>query len=164
MTNDQRLMTKGEFVLSRTLAGVIGFVIGAGCFYGVTAQPARRYINPRTSANAAQPPFSGAVLAGDTLYLSGMLGVDANNPWLSAEAEATNVLNSIQNTHKAAGMTMDDLVSVQIFCTDVANFDAFNKVYRTYFKQEYPARAFLGSGRLLNNARFEVQGIAVRRS
>ena len=151
-------------MLSRTLAGVIGFVIGAGCFYTVTAQPTRRYINPRTAANAAQPPFSGAVLVGDTLYLSGMLGVDANNPSASAETEATSVLNNIQNTLKAAGMTMDDLVSVQIFCADVANYDAFNKVYRTYFKQEYPARAFLGSGRLLNNARFEVQGIAVRRS
>ena len=43
-------------------------------------------------------------------------------------------------------MTMDDLVSVQIFCPDVANYDAFNSVYRTYFKKEYPARAFLGSG------------------
>ncbi len=43
-------------------------------------------------------------------------------------------------------MTMDDLVSVQIFCPDVANYDAFNKVYRTFFKQEFPARAFLGSG------------------
>jgi enamine deaminase RidA (YjgF/YER057c/UK114 family) len=58
---------------------------------------------------------------------------------------------------------MDDLVSVQIFCSDVSQYDAFNTVYRTFFKQEYPARAFLGSGTLLNNARFEVQAIAVKR-
>ena len=150
-------------MVSRTFTGVLGFVLGAGCFFGVTAQPARRYINPRTPANATQPPFSGAVLTGDTLYLSGMLGVDANNPTASAEAEAANVLNNVQNTLKTAGMTMDDLVSVQIFCSDVAHYDAFNKVYRTYFKQEFPARAFLGAGRLLNGARFEVQGIAVKR-
>jgi enamine deaminase RidA (YjgF/YER057c/UK114 family) len=60
-------------------------------------------------------------------------------------------------------MTMDDLVSVQVFCSDVSHYDAFNKVYRTFFKKELPARAFLGSGRLLFGARFEVQGVAVRR-
>jgi 2-iminobutanoate/2-iminopropanoate deaminase len=57
---------------------------------------------------------------------------------------------------------MDDLVSVQVFCSDVANYDAFNAVYRTYFHGEYPARAFLGSGKLLFGARYEVMGIAVK--
>jgi 2-iminobutanoate/2-iminopropanoate deaminase len=148
-------------VRSRLLVGVLGFIAGAGWLFTVDAQPARRYIAPRSAADPAgakQPPFSGAVLAGDTLYLSGVLGTGDN-----AEAAATAALTSIQNTLKAAGMTMDDLASVQVFTPDVANYDAFNKVYRTFFKQEYPARAFLGSGPLLNNARFEVLGIAVRR-
>jgi 2-iminobutanoate/2-iminopropanoate deaminase len=144
-------------------AAALGFVLGAGWHYTVTAQPARRYITPRTAADAALPPFSGAVLAGDTLYLSGMLGLDSGKVPDSVETEAANVLNNVQNALKSAGMTMDDLVSVQIFCSDVAHYDAFNKVYRGYFKREFPARAFLGSGRLLNGARFEVQGIAVRR-
>lgn len=146
---------------SRLLVGILGFIAGAGWLFTVDAQPARRYIAPRSAADPAaakQPPFSGAVLAGDTLYLSGVLGTGDN-----AEAAATAALTSIQNTLKAAGMTMDDLVSVQIFTPDVANYDAFNKVYRTFFKQEYPARAFLGSGPLLNNARFEVLGTAVKR-
>lgn len=136
-------------------------IAGAGWLFTVDAQPARRYIVARSAADPAaakQPPFSGAVLAGDTLYLSGVLGTGDN-----AEAAASAALTSIQNTLKAAGMTMDDLVTVQVFTPDVANYDAFNKVYRTFFKQEYPARAFLGSGPLLNNARFEVLGIAVRR-
>jgi len=60
-------------------------------------------------------------------------------------------------------MTMDDLVSVQVFCSDVALFGAFNDVYRGYFTKGFPARAFLGSGPLLSGARFEVQGIAVKR-
>jgi 2-iminobutanoate/2-iminopropanoate deaminase len=60
-------------------------------------------------------------------------------------------------------MTMDDLVQVQIFAADLADYAAFNTVYRTYFTREFPARAFLGSGALLNNARFEVLGIAVKR-
>jgi 2-iminobutanoate/2-iminopropanoate deaminase len=58
---------------------------------------------------------------------------------------------------------MDDLVQVQVFANDLADYAAFNAVYRTYFTREFPTRAFLGSGSLLNNARFEVLGIAVRR-
>jgi enamine deaminase RidA (YjgF/YER057c/UK114 family) len=62
-----------------------------------------------------------------------------------------------------AGMTMNDLVNVQVFCSDVALFDTWNQVYRTYFSQPFPARAFVGSGPLLFGARFEMQAIAVRR-
>ena len=103
-------------------------------------------------------------MIGNTLYLSGTIGLDPGQQVPStAEAEARNVLNNIQGTLEAAGMTMDDLVSVQIFCSDVAYYDAFNAVYRTYFSSEFPARAFLGSGTLLFGARFEVQGIAVER-
>jgi enamine deaminase RidA (YjgF/YER057c/UK114 family) len=148
-------------VVNRALTLALGFVLGAGWFFTTTAQPARRYINGRSAANpaaATQPPFSGAVMAGDTLYLSGMLGTGD-----TAEAAATAGLTSIQNTLKSAGMTMDDLVSVQIFTPDVANYDGFNKVYRTFFTQDYPARAFLGSGPLLNGAKFEIMGIAVKK-
>ena len=118
----------------------------------------------RTKADATLPPFSGAVLAGNTLYLAGEIGTDANNKVPdTAEAEAKAVLDKIQARLKSAGMSMDDLVSVQIFCSDVKHYDAFNGVYRTYFKKELPARAFIGAGTLLFNARFEVQGIAVKR-
>jgi 2-iminobutanoate/2-iminopropanoate deaminase len=146
------------------LAVVIALVFAAGWYAGMSAQPGRRYLTPRTAADATQPPFSGAVLVGDTLYLSGQIGVDANRKVPdTAEAEAKAVLDMVQGTLKTAGMAMDDLVQVQVFCSDVAHYDAFNKVYRTYFLKEFPARAFLGSGKLLFGARFEVQGIAVRR-
>ncbi len=144
--------------MNRVVAAILGFVLGAGWWATTTAQPSRRYITPRSAGNTTAPPFSGAVLAGDTLYLSGMLGTGD-----TAEAAAKAALTSIQNTLKSAEMTMDDLVSVQIFCPNVADYDAFNRVYRTFFTQEFPARAFLGSGPLLNNARFEVQAVAVRR-
>jgi 2-iminobutanoate/2-iminopropanoate deaminase len=126
-----------------------------------SAQAGRKYITPRSASNpadAAQPPFSGAVVVGNTAYLAGVLGTGDN-----AEAAATTGLNAIQTSLKAAGMTMEDLVSVTIFCPDVADYDAFNKVYRTFFKGEYPARAFIGSGPLLRGAKFEIQGIAVKR-
>jgi reactive intermediate/imine deaminase len=129
-----------------------------------SASPQRQYVEPRTPGDAEQPPFSGAVRVGDTLYLSGDIGLDENRKVPDkAEDEARNVLDSMQQRLKAAGMTMDDLVFVQIFCSDVAHYAAFNKVYRTYFKKEFPARAFIGAGKLLFDARFEVQAIAVKR-
>jgi 2-iminobutanoate/2-iminopropanoate deaminase len=130
------------------------------------SQPAdgRRYIEPRTKADATLAPFSGGVFVGNTLYLAGEIGTDANNKVPDTpEAEAKAVLDKVQARLKSAGLTMDDLVSVQIFCSDVKHYAAFNQVYRGYFSKEYPARAFIGSGTLLLGARFEVQGIAVKR-
>ena len=112
----------------------------------------------------ANLPFSDAVWHGDTLYLSGHIGLDpkTGKPGATPEEEARLVLDGVKRTLEAAGLTMDDLISVQIFCSDVDLFEQFNAVYRTYFKKEFPARAFLGSGRLLFDARFEVQGTAGR--
>jgi 2-iminobutanoate/2-iminopropanoate deaminase len=128
------------------------------------AQQSRRYIAPRTAADATLPPYSGAVQVKNTVYLSGEIGVDANNQIPDTpEAEATLLLDSIQKTLNDAGFTMDDLVTVTVYCSDVKHYDSFNKVYRNYFKKEFPVRAFIGAGTLLFNARFEMQGIAVKR-
>jgi len=121
------------------------------------------YVNPRSPADGDVPPFSGAVRVGNTLHLSGTLGVEDGRVPETAQQEATNVLDNIKATLEEAGLTMDDLVSVQVYASDVGDYDAFNSVYRTYFTREFPARAFLGSGPLLFGARFEVMGIAVRR-
>lgn len=109
-------------------------------------------------------PFSDAVWHGDTLYLCGHIGLDprTGQPPAVADEEARLVMDGVKRTLESAGLTMDDLLSVQIFCSDVSLFEAFNGVYRTYFKGEFPARAFLGSGKLLFDARFEVQGVAAR--
>lgn len=131
---------------------------------GLEAQTARRYIEPRMASDTAALPFSAGVLIGNTLYLAGKIGLtpDRRIPSTPAE-EARLVMDDVRRTLEAAGMSMDDLVSVQVFCSDVSHYDAFNRVYRTYFTKEFPARAFLGSGPLLFGARFEVQGIAVKR-
>ena len=108
-------------------------------------------------------PFSDAVIVGKTIYLAGKLGLDATGkPPADAAAEARLVLDAVKTTLREAGATMDDLVSVQVFCSDLAQYDTFNTVYATYFGKTHPARAFIGSGPLLYGARFEVQGIAVR--
>jgi reactive intermediate/imine deaminase len=110
------------------------------------------------------PPFSGGVMVGDTFYVAGTIGLlpDQTVPE-TAQEEARIVMTNVQNTLEAAGLTMDDLVSVQVYASDVGDYDAFNEVYRTFFTQEFPARAFLGSGTLLFGARFEVLGFAVAR-
>lgn len=113
----------------------------------------------------ANYPFSDAVWAGDTLYISGHIGLDplTGKPPATATEEARLVMDAFKKTLEAAGLQMSNLVSLQIFCSDVSLFGEFNAVYRTYFQNdEFPARAFLGSGKLLFNARFEVQGIAVK--
>lgn len=110
-------------------------------------------------------PFSDAVLIdGKTLYLSGRIGLIPGTTKVpdTAEEEAHLVMQDVQRVLAMAGMTMDQLVSLQIFASDVSLWERFNVVYRTYFKAQLPARAFLGSGTLLFGARFELQGIAVK--
>ena len=110
-------------------------------------------------------PFADAVLVdGKTLYLSGRIGLVAGEDRVpdSVEEEAHNVLREVQRVLAMAGMRMDDLVSVQVFASDVTLWERFNVVYRGYFSGQLPPRAFLGSGTLLFGARFEVQGIAVK--
>lgn len=140
-----------------------GFVLLLSSSAAIASTP-RTFLTPRTNENKTDPPFSGAVKVGDTLYISGQIGLGPDRkPPADVTAEAKLVMDAVKKQLTDAGMTPDDLVSVQIFCSDVRHYDAFNAVYRTYFTKEFPARAFLGSGALLFGARFEVMGIAVKR-
>jgi 2-iminobutanoate/2-iminopropanoate deaminase len=133
---------------------------------GMASENGRKYIVMKRTGAAANAPFSEAVLAGNTLYVAGHIGIDpvTGKPGATPEDEAKLVMESFKRSVEAGGMTMDDLVSVTVFCSDVSHFNAFNSVYRTYFHDNYPARAFIGSGTLLFGARFEVQGIAVKKA
>ena len=110
-------------------------------------------------------PYSDGVLVGNTLYLAGKIGVDPETGRApeDVEKEIRILLDGMKTTLAAADMTMDDLVSVQIFCPDLSLYEKFNEIYRTYFTKNFPARAFIGSGPLLRGGRFEAQGIAIRR-
>lgn len=129
-----------------------------------------RYVTVDKSAARAQLPFSDAVRAGDTLYLAGTLGIDpssASDPKTAHVAsdpreEARLALESIKQTLETAGYKMDDLVLVQVYCTDLELYGTFNDVYRTFFHDHFPARAFIGVNKLVRGARFEVMGTAVK--
>jgi 2-iminobutanoate/2-iminopropanoate deaminase len=107
-------------------------------------------------------PFSDAVLVDDTLYLSGRLGIDPKSGAVPANVhdELRFLFAGFEDVLAEAEMTMEDLVYVQVYSPDLSLFDTFNVSYRQYFSQEFPARAFLGSGPLLLGARFEMIGIA----
>lgn len=116
-------------------------------------------------ADRPDRPFSNGVVVEDTVYLAGHIGVDAKTgkPPAKVEDEARAVMDEIKKTLAVTDATMDDLVSVTVYCTDLSTYDTFNAVYKTYFKNPLPARAFIGVDRLLLGARFEVQGIAQKR-
>lgn len=125
----------------------------------------RKYIvNPRPGDTKGLP-FSDAVLAGNTLYIAGHIGLDPKTGQApdDAELEAHLVMDGIKKTVENAGFTMDDIVSMQIFCTDLKLYDTFNSVYKTYFHGDFPARAFIGTDKILRNGHYEVLGIAIKR-
>ncbi len=114
--------------------------------------------------SAMNLPFSDAVLVGNTLYLSGNGGLDFSTMTVPEDPkeEAKLLMENFRKTLEMADMTLDDLVSVTVYCPDLSLYSDFNEVYRSYFTDEFPARAFIGSGPLLFGMHFEMQAIAVK--
>jgi 2-iminobutanoate/2-iminopropanoate deaminase len=111
-------------------------------------------------------PFSDAVLAGGTLYLSGRIGLDPKTGQAPAKLddELRLLFDQFTAVLAQAKMTMDDLVWVQIFSSDESLWAQFNTAYVKRFKQDLPARAFVSCGPLLFGGHFEMMGIAVQKS
>jgi len=124
----------------------------------------RRFIN--LPGRRGPLPFSDAALVGDTLYISGRIGIDPATGLAPADVdeEIRLLFDGFAAVLVEAGMTMDDLVWVQIFSPDVSLWERFNAAYVRRFSGELPARAFVGSGPLLKGGRFEMMGIAVKRA
>jgi reactive intermediate/imine deaminase len=131
----------------------------------VAAGTDRKHIVLKRPPGAASLPFSDGILVGNTLYISGHFGLDpkTHEPPGSAEEEAMLAVEATKQTVEAAGMNMDDLVSIQVYCSDLSLYDNFNAAYRKYFHDEYPARLFVGSAKLLHGARYEISGVAVKK-
>ena len=134
------------------------------CSIAASAADRKYIVNPRPADTKALP-FSDGVLVGNTLYIAGHIGIDPKTGQAPAdpEQEARLVMDGVSKTVESAGLTMDDVVSVQVFCTDLKFYETFNTVYKTYFHGNYPARAFIGAATLLRGGKYEVLGIAVKR-
>lgn len=141
-----------------------GILTAHGAFSQVTIQPTRKVI--KLPGGPIEAPFSDAILTGNTLYLAGRIGLDPKTGKApeKIEDEIKLLLDGEKDVLAQAGMTMDDLVYVQISCTDLSLFEKFNSIYRTYFTtKDYPAREFIGAGSLLRGGHFELQAIAVKK-
>lgn len=123
-----------------------------------------QYINTGKIVPATLP-FSEAVRVGKTLYLSGQLGNEPGTLKLvpgGIKAEARQTMQNIQSTLEANGYSMSDLVKCTVMLADMAEWGAFNDIYRTFFKDHFPARSAMGVNGLAIGARVEVECIAVK--
>jgi 2-iminobutanoate/2-iminopropanoate deaminase len=143
---------------------LLAILIFAGAVHAADSE--RTFITPPGADPKVAPPYSSGVLVKGTFYVSGTLGVDPATGKVPADAEAEVhlVMDSVKQTLDRAGLTMADLVSVTIYCTDLDLYDKFNAIYRSYFQDHYPSRAFIGVAKLVRGARFEIAGIAVKPS
>ena len=147
--------------MNKTLS-ILAITLFAAAAHAAHAE--RIFITPPGADPKTAAPFSSGVLVNGTYYVSGSLGVDPATGKVpaDAEAEAHMVLDSVKQTLERAGLTMADLVSVTIYCTDLDLYDKFNAIYRSYFQGHYPSRAFIGVAKLVRGARFEIAGVAVK--
>ncbi|HJD96813.1 RidA family protein [Mailhella massiliensis] len=115
-------------------------------------------------APAAIGPYSQAVKAGDTLYLSGQIGMNpATGELVSADVkeQAAQALKNMKAVLAAAGFTVDNVVKTTVFLTDMADFQAVNAVYAETFASDAPARSCVAVAALPKGARVEVEAVAV---
>jgi len=111
-------------------------------------------------------PFSEAVRVGNTVYLSGQLGnVPGPGPIKLAPGgmagEAKQVMDNIQTTLQAHGLSMADVVKCTVMLADMNDWPAFNTLYRRHFSAPYPARSAFGGCQLALGGRLEIEAMAV---
>lgn len=117
------------------------------------------------NAPAAIGTYSQAVRAGDTLYLSGQIGLDPANGQLveGIENQIHRVFGNLKAVAEAAGASLVDVVKLNVYLTDLANFARVNEAMMKYFSQPYPARAVVGVASLPRGALVEADAIVVFR-
>ena len=116
------------------------------------------------NAPAAIGPYSQAVRSGDTVYLSGQIGLDPTTMMLSGKdvaAQAEQMFKNIQAVAEAAGGSLGDIVKMTIYLTDMQDFERVNTVMQHFFEAPYPARAAIEIAGLPKGALVEADAIMV---
>ena len=117
------------------------------------------------NAPAAIGPYSQAVQAGNTIYVSGQLPIDPTTGAFAGEdisAQTRQSLTNIKNILAAAGADMSNVVKTTVLLADIADFAAMNAVYAEFFTAPYPARAAFQVACLPKNALIEIECVAVK--
>ena len=115
------------------------------------------------NAPAAIGPYSQAVQAGNTLYVSGQIPIDPTTGAFAGNditAQTRQSLTNVRNILEAAGFTLADVVKTTVLLADIADFAAMNEVYAQFFQEPYPARSAVQVGRLPKDALVEIEAIA----
>ncbi len=120
-----------------------------------------KYVIQTPDAPAAIGTYSQAVRVDNTVYLSGQIGLDPNTMLMveGIEAQVHRVFQNLRAVADAAGGSLDDVVKLNIYLTDLAHFAKVNEIMATYFHQPYPARAAVGVASLPRNALVEADGV-----
>lgn len=115
-------------------------------------------------APAAIGPYSQAVRAGQTVYLSGQIALDPVSGQLvegGFDAQVDRAFRNLQAVAQACGGSLGDVVKLTLFLTDLAHFPRVNEIMQTYFTAPFPARSTVGISSLPRGALFEVEAVMV---
>ncbi|MDD5470666.1 MAG: RidA family protein [Sideroxydans sp.] len=124
---------------------------------------AQKTIIQTPDAPAAIGTYSQAVRVNDTVYLSGQIGLEPTSMQMveGIEEQIHRVFQNLRAVANAAGGSLDDVVKINIFLTDLIHFAKVNEIMATYFRQPYPARAAVGVASLPRGALVEADGVIV---
>lgn len=128
-------------------------------------EPSNRTIIQTENAPAAIGPYSQAILVGHTLYAAGQIGLIPGTGEMAGEdleSQTRQALNNLQAVLDEAGFTMRDVVSVDVYLSDLNDYSAFNDIYAEYFSESKPARGVVEVSRIPRDARVEIKLVAVR--
>ena len=117
------------------------------------------------NAPAAIGPYSQAIEANGTVYVSGQLGIDPSTGSFAeggAVAQARQSLTNISNILKEAGMSMKNVVKVTVLLADINDFAAVNEIYKDFFESPFPARSAFAVAALPKGGKIEIEAIAVK--
>lgn len=152
-----------EFLMknSAVFVGLVGALVACAA---MAKEPAKVEFLDSGKVYPAGVPLAEAVRVGDTLYLSGQIGIQPGTLKLvpgGIKEEAKQTLANIKTTLEAHGYSLRDVVKCTVMLADISKWGEFNEIYKSFFSAPYPARSAFGANGLAVGAQVEVECIAV---
>ena len=144
----------------KKVAVIAGFAFAA-LAAPLAGQQKEVVMQPGQTANP-NAVLSNAIKLGNLMWVSGQLGTVQGDSTLTIEKETSNTLDKIKASLQAGGFDMKDVVSVQVYMVDLADFQKMNGVYRTYFTDMKPTRTTVQVAKLVGTARIEITATAAK--